>query len=188
MAAIPDWLARRATGRAVALAVAVWLGVGFPIFYFSPYEAVGQALGGPPLEESFGFTPAQAQAALGRLDEGVLRKYLEFQVWDIFPVSLMTMAMTLALAWSLGRLTAAGSRARWLVWLPALMWTCDLLLENVLLGILISSPPAREGTTASVAGMATLVKLVVAMAALMVTVVALLAAGMRGLLARRRAQ
>jgi len=178
---IPHWFARWATGRVVLAAVVVWLGLGFLIFQLCPYESVREASGGALLEETFGYSATQALEKIGAMDDTARRDYGTFQYFDALNTLLMVVAMSLALAFTLGRLTGPRNPLRIVVMLPALVGVFELI-ENTVLVSLASGATAG----AALAGPVTSLKLVLGFISLPITLLCFLVLGVKSVISARR--
>jgi len=181
---IPIWLEKLATGRVVALALALWLGSTVASFVLGPYAEVQAAGGGALLEESVGYGPAEARAWLDRLGEAGRSAYWRFQWLDGVSALLMTAALALSLAFTLSRLLAGRNPLRALVYLPAVAGGSELV-ENGLLLRMLSSYPAAAPVAEALAGPVTGVKLVAGFAALLLVLGSFVALGIRRVRGRR---
>ena len=182
---IPIWLQKFATGRAVVMVLFLWLTYGILFFVLGPYATVQQAGGRPLLEETFGYGAAEVQERLHRLGQEGRVAYQTFQLLDGLNALLMTIALTLSLAFTLSRLVSARSPLRFLVYLPVLAGVGELV-ENSLLLTTLSSFPSEATTAAALAGPVTTAKLVAGFAALPVTVLCFVAFGIKALRNHRR--
>jgi hypothetical protein len=136
--------------------------------------------GGPLLEETFGYGATEVQERLDLLGEAGRNSYHTFQLLDGLNALLMTIALTLSLASTLSRLVSEKSPLRLLFYLPVLAGVGELL-ENSLLVAAISSFPAQAPTAGALVGSVTSTKLVTGFVALAVTVLALVALGIKAL-------
>jgi hypothetical protein len=108
---IPIWLQKFATGRAVVMVLVLWLTYGILFFVLGPYDTVQQAGGRPLLEETFGYGTAEVQERLHLLGQEGRIAYQTFQLLDGLNALLMTIALTLSLAFTLSRLVSARVRS-----------------------------------------------------------------------------
>ncbi len=182
---IPIWLQKFATGRAVVIALVLWLVYAVPLFVMGPYATLQHAVGGPLLEETFGYGATEVQERLHVLAEEGRNSYHRFQLLDGLNALLMTTALTLSLAYTLSRLVAARSPLRLLVYLPVLAGAGELF-ENSLLLAVLSSFPSEATTAGALAGSVTSAKLVAGFVALPVTVLCFVALGINALRNRSR--
>jgi hypothetical protein len=184
---IPTWLQKIATGHAVVIALVLWLGYAMLFFTLGPYSTLQSAGGGDLLEETFGYDTTEAQERLRVLAEDGRNTYGKFQLLDALNAVLMTVALTLSLAFTLSRLLAARNPLRLLVYLPVLVGACELI-ENSLLLAMLSSFPSEATAAGKFAGPVTSAKLVVAFVALPITVLSFVALGIKALRDRSKAK
>jgi len=176
---IPIWLQNFARGRTVAIVLLLWLGIGGVLFTVGPYPSLRSAGGGDLLEETFGYSAADAREYLQALGEDGRNTHRTFQLLDGLNAAMTTVALTLSLAFTLCRLLGPRNALRLLVYLPVLAGACELL-ENWLLLALHSAFPS-ETSTARLAGPITSTKLVLGFSALSITVLSFLALGVKAL-------
>jgi hypothetical protein len=175
---IPIWVQEIAKGSVVAFALILWLGYAILFFTFGPYSTL-QTMGGRPLlEETFGYSSAEAHDLLRHLGEDGRIAYRKFQLLDGLNVLLMTVALTLSLTYTLRRLLAPQSKIRLLVYLPVFVGACELL-ENVILLAMLWRFPAEASLAAALAGSVTCVKLVVGFAVFPLTILSFVAIGIK---------
>ena len=177
---IPNWLQKMATGRVVVVVLVVWLAYATLFFALGPYAMLQHAAGGPLLEETFGYGTAEVQEWLDLLGEAGRNNYYTFQLLDGLNALLMSIALTLSLAFTLSRLVSARSPLRLLLYLPVLAGIGDLL-ENWLLVTALSSFPSEAPASEALLGAVTSAKLVTVFAALPVTVLCFVALGIKAL-------
>lgn len=177
---IPNWLQKLATGRVVVGSLVVWLTYATLFFAWGSYAALKHAGGGPLLEETFGYSATDVQKWLELVGEAGRKSYHTFQLLDGLNASLMTIALTLSLAFALGRLVSARSPLQLLSYLPVLAGVADLL-ENSLLVAALSSFPSETTAAGSLVGSVTSAKLVAGFVALPVTVLCFVALGIKSL-------
>lgn len=180
MRMITNWLQKFATGRVVVVALVVWLAYATLFFALGRYAMLQHAGGGPLLEETFGYGATEVQQWLDVLGEAGRNSYHTFQLLDGLNALLMTIALTLSLAFTLSRLVSERSPLRLLSYLPVLAGVGELL-ENSLLVAALSSFPSEAPTAGALVGSVTSAKLVTGFVALPVTVLCFVALGIKAI-------
>ncbi len=182
---IPIRLQKFATGRAVVMAIILWLMYAMLFFARGPYATLRQIGDGPLLEETLGYGARDVQERLHVLGEEGRSHYHTFQLLDGLNALLMTIALSLSLAFTLSHLVAATNPLRLLVYLPALAGAGEVI-ENLLLLAALSSFPSESPTAGALAGWVTSAKLVAGFVAFPVTALCFVAFGMTTLRHRGR--
>ncbi len=179
----PGWLRAGASGKVVVGSLAIWMASAAVLFTAGPYNAVRSAGDATLLEERFGYTPSEAFDWLQRLGHAGRETYWNFQWFDSVNAILMAIALTLSLAFTLGRLTSERNWVRLAIFLPALALLSELV-ENVLLLILLSQFPNVSAGTVNLAAAITAIKLAAGFTALPVVLLSYLALGIQVLRSR----
>lgn len=162
----PPWLLKLATGRNVAVALAVWLAFSLLFFNFGPYQLLRSASGSLDLlEETFGYTEKEGYTRIFILGEAARGLYQNFQWLDLINAGLTVVAFTLALTFTLTRLFPPGHAVHWLIWLPAFAGLGDVI-ENICLLALLAIFPKEAPWVVDIASIATQFKLTVGFAIL----------------------
>lgn len=167
------------------LAVAVWLVASVLLFRVSPYMALGEAAGGPLLEERAGYSHSQAQELLELLGSEGRADYRQFQTMDSMNALLMMVALTLVMAFVVRRLFHATSPLRWLMALPIIAGLTEWI-ENSLLFAQSWNFPSSSSSLGNLPGLITTIKLVIASAALLAVALGLIAAAIKKALEHKR--
>lgn len=182
---IPTWLQTFASGRAVVVALTLWLGFAAMFFAFGPYSTLRGVGGGDLLEERFGYSATEAQEWLRLLGEDRRDTYRGFQLLDGLNAAFMTVALTLSLTFTLSRLLGARNVFRLLIYLPVFAGVSELLENSLLLSMLSTFPSVAS--TARFAGPITGVKFVLGFSAMPITMISFLCLGAKALRDRARA-
>jgi len=138
-----DLILKAATGTRTAVAWAA-LGLGGALlFRLSPYDALKARLERTSLPEEAITSPGRLAETLDALGPVGRESYLHFQLWDLANPILMGVAGAMLLGWLLKRSQRAGSTWRYVVLLPLVLLTADVL-ENLVIAIAIGAFP--DGT------------------------------------------
>lgn len=180
----PRWLRKIATGRAVAIALLVWLSYSAIIFNWGPYPRLKRSIIELP-EEDFSATASESQSKLVQLGESGREHYRKFLRLDAANALITTIASTLLLTYALSHLVDSKSPAGLLVYLPIVAGICDLI-ENTQLAAAVKHYPHASLPALRVASIAT--RLVLPLGCIVLPVLAFCYAklGLRAWRVRRR--
>lgn len=135
-----DLILKVTTGARTAVAFgALGLG-GTLLFRLSPYDTLKSLLGGASLPEETITFPDQFAAVLEALGVAGREMYLQFQAWDLLNPVLISGAGAMLLGWLLKRSQRASSAWRFVVVLPIVLLTADLL-ENLIISVGVAAFP-----------------------------------------------
>jgi hypothetical protein len=181
---IPVWLRKIATGRAVAVALLLWLGYSALILKWGPYPLLKASILELP-EEDLTPTAEESHKKLGQLGERGRKRYLDYQMLEIVNALLATIAATLLLTHSIPRLF--GPRTRWafLIYLPA-AGGISQLIENSILASAVARHPQWSPSALGIASAATAFKLISGTIVLPVTLFLFAKLGLRALRTRKK--
>jgi hypothetical protein len=181
---IPAGLTHIATGRAVIVALLLWLGAGFVLFQLGPYaELSDMAPGLAPLDARLGYAWTDMEIYLAVLGESGRRLYRVFLIADLGNAILMASAMSLLLVFLTTRLGLEGSWIGNVAFAPIAAGILDLL-ENVLLLVMLHRFPDIAESLASAGSTTTALKLLTMMTGMAAVVLGLI--GWAVMAARRR--
>ncbi|MEM1126571.1 MAG: hypothetical protein AAGI71_07970 [Bacteroidota bacterium] len=178
-------LLTKPSGTTTAFIIGMWLAVSGLAFAFGPYSVVRQH-GGALLEEQ----PRQASEAvlwLAALEPEVWGAYALFQWVDLGVALLTALALFVALAFSLSRLTLwpvrrVGAVA---VLLPLALFTTEAT-ENTLLAIVLAAYPTSVEASLAAVSTVTSVKLPLGLLAFASAAAGLVAVAIRSIWRRAR--
>ena len=173
---IPGSLRAAASGKVVVGSLAIWIVSGAVLFAGGPYAAVRAAGDEALLEERFGYSSSQAFDWLQNLDQDGREAYRNFQWFDSVNAVFMAIALTVSLAFTLGRVTSDSNWLRLAVFLPASALLAELV-ENGLLLSLLSQFPELSDSAVTLAAAITRIKLVITFTTLSVVLLSYLALG-----------
>lgn len=160
----PISLPSLATGRAVVVALLLWLGTGFVLFQLGPYAELRElAPGLAPLDERMGYAWTDVQVYFAILGESGRSLYRLFLIADSGNAILMASAVTLLLAFLTTRLGLGGTRVSLVAFIPVAGGALDLL-ENALLLVMLDRFPEIAESLAGIASITTASKLVTSLA------------------------
>ena len=173
---IPGWLRAATSGKFVVGSLVIWMASGAILFTAGPYNSVRSAGDAPLLEERFGYRPSEALDWLQSLGQAGREAYRTFQWFDTVNAILMAIALTISLAFTLGRLTSERNWVRLAILLPALALFFELVENGLQLTLLAQFPNVSSGNAGLAAGV-TRIKLAVGFTALPVVVLSYLILG-----------
>jgi hypothetical protein len=118
----------------------IWISWNVWLFNFDPYPGRAEAANGRLVEERFGATLPELTAQLLRLDEEGRAAYATLQWLDLVSAVLTTVALTLALAFSLQRFFPTRHAAWTVALLPSLLGLAELAENGLLLALIAAHP------------------------------------------------
>jgi len=172
------WLRGPAAAWSTAGAFLLFIAGSALLLGLGPYAQVAQRLGGlQPLEERFGYSPAEVHALLELLRDGG-RDLLRRALWlDLLYPLLFAPALALGIAVPFSRILKGERLPLWLATPPLLAALCDWLEDGLLL-TLLATFPHEEARLVGFAAVVTATKLVlVSVSFLLVPLGLLLALG-----------
>jgi|GEM_PF-1308739 len=181
----PSSLQRIATGRVAGAAVFAWIALSAAFFALGPYASIKSAgEEASLLEERFGYSAADAHEWLESIGPDGRTAYGTFQLLDVGNALLTAIALTLVLAFSLGRLFGPSRRPLLLAYLPLAVGFLELV-ENTCLGLAVSGFPDPQAGVLGVASGVTMLKLSLGFCVFPMTALCLIAVFIAGIVRRR---
>lgn len=154
---IPTWLQKIATGRAVAIALLVWISYSALILNWGPYPQLKASILELP-DEDFTATGKETHSKLVQLGERGREGYRRFLRLESGNALITAAASTLLMAYALGRFGHQKSPAGLLVYFPGAAGLCELI-ESSFLALALSRFPHEATAELRIASVATRLKI-----------------------------
>jgi hypothetical protein len=168
-----------ATGRAVIVALLLWLGAAVVLFQFGPYpELDSLAPGLDPLDERFGYAWTDVEIYFAVLGESGRRLYRVFLIADFGNAILMASAVSLLLVFLTAQMGLTGTWFGTVAFIPIAAGTLDLLENALLLAMLHRFPDIAE-SLAGAGSITTTLKLAAGMTGMAAVAVGLISWAIR---------
>lgn len=151
-AAWVDALVARSSGRRALMALSVLLLVSPVIFLLGPISDLEAREDGTFVFDTEPTSdPEAAERNVALLGEDGRATYRAWLATDLVFITLNLTAFTLAIGWSLGRLTGSGHGGRWAILLPASFAIFDLSEDGLILWLL-ARPGLSEAIVPTLSG------------------------------------